>query len=201
MRPHAERHFTVEDYFAIEESSPIRHEFYGGEIFAMAGASLRHNRIVGNVFAALRARLQTSACEVFASDLRVRTPGGLYTYPDMLVVCGGVSLNAADRLDTVVNPTVLVEVLSESTKTYDRGSRFALYRELPTLREYLLIEQTQMLVEQFVNPAAAGDAAGDWPRRAYTNAAEQVELRSLGVALSLAEVYARVEFESAGEWV
>ena len=193
MRPRAERHYTVEDYFAIEESSPIKHEFYGGEIFAMAGASLRHNRLVGNIYAALRARLHDDgACEVFGGDLRVRTPGGLYTYPDVLVVCGGVELSATDRLDTVLNPTALVEVLSDSTKDYDRGGKFALYRELPSLREYVLVEQAQMLVEHFTNPAGGGHAA--WPRRQYTDAQARIMLSALGVELSLAEIYARLDF-------
>src|SRR5205085_5629094 len=159
MRPHAERHYNVEEYFAIEESSAIRHEFYGGEIFAMAGASLRHNRLVGNVYATLRTRLEGSPCEAFSHDLRVRTPGGLYTYPDVLVICGGIELSTDDRLDTVLNPTMLVEVLSDSTRDYDRGGKFALYRELPSLREYLLIEQTTVLVEHYTSPALAGVGA------------------------------------------
>jgi Uma2 family endonuclease len=195
MRPHAERHYTVEEYLAIEESSAVRHEFYDGEIFAMAGASLRHNRIAGNIYATLRARLEGSACEVFASDLRGRTPGGLYTYPDVLVVCGGVELSADDRLDTVLNPTVIVEVLSESTRDYDR-SKFALYRALLTLREYVLVEQESVLVELFTNPLCFSPSAGgraEWARREYGDLQERLSLCSLGVELSLAEIYANVE--------
>jgi Uma2 family endonuclease len=93
----------------------VKHEFYDGQIVAMAGASLSHNRIVGNVFGALRSALEQSRCEAFASDLRVQTPGGLYTYPDVMVVYDGVALSPSDRLDTVTNPTLLVEVLSPST--------------------------------------------------------------------------------------
>ena len=198
MRPHAERHYTVEEYFAIEESSAVRHEFYGGEIFAMAGASLAHNRIVGNVYAALRARLAASPCETFSSDLRVRTPGGLYTYPDLLVVCGGVELSTDDRLDTVLNPTLIVEVLSDSTSDYDRGGKFALYRELPSLREYLLVEQTTLLVEHYTNPALTGGGArAEWPRRQYADAQTHITLASLGIDLPLAEIYARVEVGDA----
>ncbi len=197
MHHQAERHYTIEDYFAIEESSPVRHEFHGGEIFAMAGASLRHNRIVGNVFAALRAQLEGSDCEIFSSDLRVRTPGGLYTYPDLLVVCGGVELSATDRLDTVLNPTVIVEVLSESTKDYDRGGKFTLYRELPSMREYVLIEQTSIRVEHFNNPATVRDARAEWPCQQYADAQARIVINALGVELSLAEIYARVEFDDA----
>ena len=199
MRHQAERHYTVEDYFAIEESSSVKHEFYDGEIFAMAGASLRHNRLVGNIYAALRARLAGAPCEAFSNDLRVRTPGGLYTYPDVLVVCGGVELSADDRLDTVLNPTVLVEVLSDSTRDYDRGGKFARYRELPSLREYLLVEQTATLVEHYTSPTLPGDRGRDeWLRGQYTDAAARFTLASLGVDLSLAEIYARVDVGGAG---
>ena len=194
MSHRPERHYNVEDYFAIEESSAIKHEFFGGEIFAMAGASLRHNRINGNVYAALRARLQGTPCEAFSNDLRVRTPGGLYTYPDVLVVCGSVELSKTDRLDTVLNPTVLVEVLSESTKDYDRGGKFALYRELPSLREYVLIEQELIHVAHYVSPLLASAAHADWTQRQYTRTHESITLPSLGVDLPLAEIYARVDF-------
>ena len=193
MRPHAERHYTVEEYFAIEESSAVRHELYGGEIFAMAGASLAHNRIVGNIYAALRTRLAGSPCEAFSNDLRLRTPGGLYTYPDVLVVCGGVELSTDDRLDTVLNPTLLVEVLSDSTRDYDRGGKFALYRELPCLREYLLVEQTALLVEHYISPALTGGSVRDeWSRQQYTGTQARITLASLGIDLSLTEIYARV---------
>jgi Uma2 family endonuclease len=190
MSRQAERHYTVEDYFAIEESSTVKHEYFGGEIFAMAGASLRHNRITGNVYATLRRRLEGADCEAFSSDLRVRTPGGLYTYPDVLVVCGEVELSD-DRLETVTNPALIVEVLSESTKDYDRGQKFEMYQTLPSLREYVMIEQARASVEQFVRE---GDGAGGslWTRRAYTDAGERVELVSLGVTLTLDEMYARV---------
>jgi Uma2 family endonuclease len=110
-----DRRYTLEEYFSVEESSAVRHEFYQGQILAMPGASLRHHRITGNVFSLLRAAASGMGCEVFASDLRVRTPGGLYTYPDVMVVCGGVELSRHDRLDTVINPTAIIEVLSSST--------------------------------------------------------------------------------------
>lgn len=190
MSHQVERHYTVEDYFAVEESSTTKHEYFGGEIFAMAGASVRHNRIAGNVYAALRAGLRGSSCEAFGSDLRVRTPGGLYTYPDVLVVCGGIQLSG-ERLETVTNPTLIVEVLSASTKDYDRGQKFELYKTIESLREYLLIEQDVLLVERhFRVNAAAPDA---WQRRHYDAPAAQIELDALGVTLSPAEIYGRVD--------
>lgn len=189
MSRQVERHYTIEDYFTIEESSTTKHEYFGGEIFAMAGASVRHNRITGNVYSALRAHLQGSSCEAFGSDLRVRTPGGLYTYPDVQVVCGEVQLSG-ERLETVTNPALIVEVLSASTKDYDRGQKFELYKTIESLHEYLLIEQDVLLVERhFRTSDAAPDA---WQRRNYDTPAAQIELDALGVTLSLAEIYERV---------
>jgi Uma2 family endonuclease len=189
MSRQVERHYTVEDYFAVEESSTTKHEYFGGEIFATAGASLRHNRIAGNVYAALRVSLRGSACEAFGGDLRVRTPGGLYTYPDVLLVRGEVQLSE-ERLETVTNPALIIEVLSASTKDYDRGQKFELYKTIASLREYLLIEQDVLLVERHFR---ANDAAPDaWQRRDYDTPAAQIELDALGVTLSLAEVYERV---------
>jgi Uma2 family endonuclease len=189
MSHQVERHYTIEDYFAIEESSTTKHEYFGGEIFPMAGASVRHNRIAGNVYAALRSSLRSSDCEAFGSDLRVRTPGGLYTYPDVLVVCGEIQLSG-ERLATVTNPTLIVEVLSASTKDYDRGQKFEIYKTIASLREYLLIEQDVSLVERHFR---ANNAATDaWQRRHYDTPAAQIELDAFGITLLLAEIYERV---------
>jgi Uma2 family endonuclease len=189
MSRQAERHYTIEDYFAVEESSTTKHEYFGGEIFAMAGASVRHNRIAGNVYAALRSSLRGSNCEAFGSDLRVRTPGGLYTYPDVLVVCGGIHLSG-ERLETVTNPVMIVEVLSASTKDYDRGQKFEMYKTIASLREYLLVEQDVLLVERHFR---ANDAAPDtWQRQNYDAPVAQIELDTLGITLALAEIYERV---------
>lgn len=189
----AERRYTVEDYFSVEESSTIKHEFCAGQIFAMAGASVAHNRITGNVFAALRAARGQARCDVFASDLRVRTPSGLYTYPDVMVVCGGVQLNPSDRLDTLTNPAILVEVLSDSTAAYDRGEKFRHYQSLATLREYLLIDQSEMRVELY-DVEDERRAQHRWRRHEYSSAGDGVPLPSLGVALALADIYAGVTF-------
>jgi Uma2 family endonuclease len=190
-----ERQHTVEEYFSVEESSTVKHEYYQGQILAMAGASLRHNRLVGNVFSALRVVLAGSACEVFASDLRVLTPGGLYTYPDVMVVCGGVALSPGDRLDTVTNPSAIVEVLSRSTAAYDRGEKYRLYQAVPTLREYLLVDQDTRLVSLHTRPAQDRPAS-EWPRADFSEPTSHVTLPSLGVSLSLAAIYAGVNPEA-----
>jgi Uma2 family endonuclease len=183
-----QRHYTVEDYFCIEASSDIRHEFYQGTIFAMAGASRNHNRIAGNVFAVLRAALSTTPCEAFALDMRLWTPSGLYTYPDVMVICGQIHLTD-DRLETVTNPTVLVEVLSDSTREYDQDEKFALYRSIPTFREYVLIEQATVQVVHWVR--SAGDR---WTSQRYASLQDILPLTTIACELPLTDIYARVEF-------
>jgi Uma2 family endonuclease len=187
-----DRQYTLEEYFSVEESSAIRHEFYQGQILAMAGAPLRHTRITGNVFSALHAAVSGSGCEVFASDLRVRTPGGLYTYPDVMVVCGGVELSQEDRLDTVVNPTAIIEVLSSSTAAYDRGEKFRLYQAFTTLHEYVLIEQAVPLVEHYWRQRS--ESIGPWSQQAYTGVDVEVPLKCFARTFPLSNIYAGVEF-------
>jgi Uma2 family endonuclease len=190
----AGRHYTVEDYFAVEDTSPIKHEYYEGEIFAMTGASLRHNRIARNLLTALSSRFGSTDCEAFGSDLRVRTPGGLLTYPDVTVVCGEIELSNVDRLDTVLNPTVIIEVLSESTRDYDTGEKCRLYCEIPTLLEYITVDQARMRVE-LLSALRSGSnrLPADWERNCYTSASENVKLKSLGIELSMNDIYSRVD--------
>ncbi len=185
-----ERRNTLDDYFAIEEMSEIRHEYFDGEIFAMVGASLKHNRIAGNLLAALKVDSRRTDCDAFISDMRVCTPSGLYTYPDIAVVCGGAKLSA-DQIKALTNPTVIVEVLSESTKRYDRGQNFELYRSIETLREYVLVEQTRIFVERHEKIHL-----GDWARKEHTDADATLELSSIDFRIRLSEIYYRVEFDS-----
>ena len=140
---------TPEEYLALEERADHKSEYYNGEIFAMSGASFNHNVITGNAHAALHQLLSKRPCRTFVNDMRLLTsPKGLYTYPDVMVVCGKIEF-APNRNDTVMNPIVLVEVLSESTKGYDRGEKFAMYRQIPSLKEYVMIDQTQPYVEHY----------------------------------------------------
>ena len=190
----AGRHYTVEDYFAVEEGSAIKHEYYEGEIFAMTGASLRHNRIARNLLTALSTRMGSSDCEAFGSDLRVRTPSGLLTYPDVTVVCGGVELSNVDRLDTVLNPTVIIEVLAESTRDYDTGEKCRLYCEVPALLEYITVDQATLLLEVLSAPIdGSSRLPADWDRKCYTRAGENIGLKSLRIELSMNEIYSRVD--------
>ena len=186
MLQHSQRHYNEDDYFAVEASSGIKHEFYQGEIFAMAGASLAHNHLSADVLTFLRGAVRAQGCSAFGSDLRVKTPDGLFTYPDVMVICGPVALTR-DRPDTVTNPCVIVEVLSDATRDYDRGEKFALYQAIPTLQEYLLIEQDHVHLEHWHR-----QPTGDWAAQTYTILDAVIVLPTLGVTLPLREVYQQV---------
>ncbi len=155
----------------------------------MSGASPRHVWIVSNLNGNLWQHLKGKACRVSASDLRLRvTPAGLYTYPDVMVVCGEPQY-AEDRKDTVLNPVLIVEVLSESTRDYDRGRKFQYYRELPSLIEYLTIEQDQPRVEHWTR-----QSGNHWDFLEYDDLAQSIQLASIDCALPLAEIYDKIEF-------
>ncbi len=178
---------TPEEYLALERKAETRSEYVNGEIYAMAGASREHNLIALNLAAELRTQLRSRSCETYVSDMRVRVkPTGLYTYPDVVVVCGRARFDDKE-LDTLVNPTVLAEVLSPSTEAYDRGGKFAHYRYLESLQEYVLIAQDRMQVEHFARRGS------QWLLTAYNRPDEVLALPSIECALPLQEIYARVE--------
>jgi Uma2 family endonuclease len=179
----ARRHYSLDDYFMVELESVTKHELYDGDIFAMAGASLAHNRIASNLHALLHTAFRGSGCNAFTSDLRIATPGGLYTYPDVSVICGTVEL-VPGRPDTATNPVLLVEVLSDATRDYDRGKKFELYKQIPALQEYLTVEQNALLVEHWRRSSTAL-----WTVKKHTRLAGTVRLQTRRVALPLAEIY------------
>lgn len=181
----AQRHYTIEEYFAVEAMSPVRNEYFDGEILAMAGGSANHNRISRNVLLALEPKLRGGPCESLGSDTRILTASGLYTYPDAVVICGPIILSG----ETITNPTVLVEVLSPSTQAYDRGEKFELYRSIPTFRDYLLIEQNAVDVE---HRRLAGD---QWLSDRKTSLEDVIRLDSIDVDLQIADLYARVQLD------
>ena len=128
-------YYTPDEYLALERKAEYKSEYFGGEIFAMTGASRKHNLVAGNIFAALHLQLKKRPCEIYPSDMRVKvSPTGLYTYPDVAVVCGEPMFDDEQK-DTLLNPTVLVEVLSKSTASYDRGEKFEHYRKIKSLAE------------------------------------------------------------------
>jgi Uma2 family endonuclease len=181
---------TVEEYLAAERRAERKHEYYAGEIFAMAGASRRHALIVTNLVRELSERLRRRPCEVYSTDLRLRVAStGLFTYPDVMVVCGAPEFAAEDP-DTLVNPVLIVEVLSETTKNYDRGEKFRHYRTLASLREYLLVAQDSVHIEQYVR-----QADGSWRLTETGDPEAVIELVSLDCQLPVALIYEKVSFE------
>ena len=184
--------YTPEEYLALERKSPTRHEYYKGEIFAMAGASREHNLIAGNINREIGNQILDRPCESYANDMRVLIEAtGLYTYPDVIVVCGQPEF--LDReVDTLLNPTVIFEVLSESTEAYDRGVKFGHYRRIPSLREYVLVSQDRMLVERYTR---AGGELGSLGVRAARSG--QLRLESIDCAIPLDRIYAKVKFDLA----
>jgi len=199
------RRLTPQEYLAIDEASEIRHEFLDGEIFAMSGATFWHTLIKDNLSQVLRNKLaakDANDCYVLTSDQRVKVSAtGLYTYPDILICCGEPVFDEGIR-NTLVNPRVLIEVLSESTERYDRGAKFGHYRQLASVQEYLLVAQDRPSVERYVREPAAGDSppeADRWVLTAVTDAAGSLPLESVGVEVTLADIYDRVVFPPPGE--
>jgi Uma2 family endonuclease len=177
------RQYTLDDYLSLQRGIEVKLEYFNGEIYVMAGGSAGHNRISRNVLKLFDAALAGSSCEAFGSDMRVSTPSGLYTYPDASIICGPKVGNEAEMIST---PTVVVEVLSDSTRNYDRGEKFDLYRSIPTLRHYLLIEQNVQHVE---HRSLASD--GSWSSE-IVDSAGIVRLPNAGIDLRMAEIYAGV---------
>lgn len=186
-----QKFITPEEYLALEEKADHRSEYCNGEIFALAGGSVNHNLITGNVYAALRQLLAQRPCRAFMSDVRLHVEkSGLYTYPDVMVVCGKIEF-VPGRDDTVTNPTVIVEVWSDSTKAYDRGEKFAMYRQIPTLQEYVMIDQTQPYVEHFRRDGHF------WVLETLEQMETVLALPSLNCEIPLRMIYEKVEWQSA----
>jgi Uma2 family endonuclease len=189
--PAEKRSWTPDEYLAWERLQPTKHEFFDGEIFAMAGATLEHNLLVANVVGELRDALRKQPCNVCPSDMRVNVPAtGLFTYPDAVVFCGKAELKD-EAHDTLLNPTVLVEVLSESSEAYDRGKKFEQYRSIPSFTDYLLVAQDHVLIEHF-----SRQADSSWVLR-EARAGGRIDLASIGVVLQVDEIYLKV-FSAAG---
>ncbi len=183
--------WTVEDYLAFERDSQEKHEFIGGEVYLMTGASESHNLIVTNVIMTLGVQLRRRPCRVYPSDMLVRIAAtGDFHYPDVSVVCGEVVISREAR-DILLNPTVVIEVLSPSTEPYDRGRKFHNYRTLDSLQEYLLIAQDAYRIERFLR-----QTGGQWLFTDVTALDAVLELPSIGCKLAVADVYDKVSFEA-----
>lgn len=184
-------YLTPEEYLAFERRCEYKNEYFDGEIFAMTGASREHNLITVNIGRELSQQLKTRPCEAYISDMRVLIPRTTnYLYPDVVVVCGGPKF-ADSYLDTLTNPTLVVEVLSESTEVYDRGRKFEQYRKLESLREYLLVAQDKLLVERYLRQPGGG-----WLLSEFGRAEEALELPSIECRLLVGDIYHKVEFNA-----
>ena len=187
--PKESRPLTETEYLEIERAAEFKSEFFHGEMFAMAGGTLHHSLIATNLAGEFRNRLRGRTCQPYNADLRLKIETtGLCTYPDLSVICGDPQF-ADGTDDTVVNPTVLVEVLSDSTEAYDRGKKFEHYRQIPSLQEYLLVSQKAPQIEQYIR-----QADGHWLLNEAAGMDRSLELPSLGIAIPLAEIFAKVNF-------
>ncbi|MCG3197883.1 MAG: hypothetical protein GHCLOJNM_02377 [bacterium] len=187
--------YTPEEYLALEREAQSKSEYYAGEVFAMSGATEAHVLIVGNVFAKIHAKLMGRSCKVYMSDMRVKvSETGMYTYPDLSALRGEPRFE--DNLhDTLLNPTVLIEVLSKSTESYDRGARFGHYRAIESLQEYVLVSQESPRVELFTRQPRGG-----WLLTDAIGLEASLRIASLDCDLPLAEVYDKVTFEVPAEF-
>jgi Uma2 family endonuclease len=178
---------SVEDYLAGEEISPVKYEFVYGEVYAMAGTSDNHNRIVGSIYAALLNHLRNSSCEPFMGDIKVRVSPHVYYYPDVLVSCEENPESPYFRNE----PILIVEVISPSTQEIDRREKLLFYQQMPSVREYVVVEQQKMHVE-----IHRRQTDGRWITYYFNqNADEEVEFQSVELTMTLGEIYRRVKFE------
>ncbi|MBV9678316.1 MAG: Uma2 family endonuclease [Acidobacteriaceae bacterium] len=187
-------YLTAEEYLALERQAEFKSEYVNGEMFAMAGTSENHALLVTNLVAELRQALRRGPCRVYSSDMRVCvSPAGRYTYPDVVVACEKPKFLDGTQ-DTLLNPTLLIEVLSPSTADYDRGGKFQSYRTLASLEEYLTVAQDQIHMEQWHK-----QPDGRWILTEYTAASNCLRLESLSVELSIADIYEKVTLDEPGE--
>ncbi|MGH7127171.1 MAG: Uma2 family endonuclease [Planctomycetaceae bacterium] len=180
--------YTVEEYLDFERGSDSKHEYYAGEIFAMVGASEPHVLIVTNVVIELGSQLKGRRCKVYSNDMRLKVgPTGLYTYPDVMAVCGEAEFDDA-QFDTLLNPNVVIEAFSPSTEDYDRGAKFEHCRRVPSLTDYVLISQSTRRVEHY-----SRQADGGWLLTEVTAADGVVQLKSIGCELRLGDIYDKID--------
>lgn len=179
--------YTPAEYLARERLAETKSEYLNGEIIAMSGASRRHNLIVGNLGSELNQQLRRRPCETYIGDMRVRvTATGLYTYPDVVVACPPIEFEDAE-VDTLLNPVVIVEVLSPSTEAYDRGARFRQYRRLESLKEYVLVSQDAPRIERYVRQ---GDL---WVLSEVSGLDAELALETIACSVRLADIYDKVQ--------
>jgi Uma2 family endonuclease len=187
------RLLTEEEYLLVERRAELKSEYYRGEMFQMAGAKRAHNLITGNLVRVIGNEFQDKSCEVYSSDMRVKASSDFYTYPYVVAVCGGPRF-LDDELDTLLNPLVIIEVLSESTQKYDESFKVPEYRRLPSLKELALVNQEMPYIEIYQR-----ERGTPWKMSTITGLDATLSLKSIGCKIPLAEVYAKVKFPRGWE--
>ncbi|QNN40346.1 Uma2 family endonuclease [Pedobacter roseus] len=183
------RHYTVEEYLEMEKASTVKHEYFQGEVFAMSGAGDNHNEIFSNVFGEICNKLKDKPCRPYGSDKRMNIPENtLFTYPDISIYCNGLIHSEFDD-DTSILPTVIIEILSPSTKNYDKGKKFNLYKDIPSLKEYIMIESESVLVDAYyINEEK------NWALNQHKELSEALTFVSMGFNIALSDIYYYVTF-------
>jgi Uma2 family endonuclease len=177
-------YITPEEYLEMESTALDKHEYYQGKIYAMSGASIPHNMIASNMMYLLKSKLKGAGCKPFGSDLRIHIPiNSLYTYPDLSIICGDIE-KTKDKFDTVTNPAVIIEILSPSTRDYDLGSKFNFYRNIPSLKEYILIDSEAVGVTHFY--ITQDDK---WQLNDIKNLEDRLSINSISTTLDINEIY------------
>jgi Uma2 family endonuclease len=185
-----QKFITEEEYLLIERQSLEKNEYFNGEIFAMAGSSEEHANISSNINSLIHLQLRKRPCKTYQSDLRVHIPKtGLYTYPDVVIVCGKPQLLDDTYLDTLVNPTLIVEVLSPTTADYDKGAKFEHYRTIDSLQEYVLVWQDKKRVARYTK-----QTDNSWLLTDFIGEDAEIELKSIECRLTMDDIYDKVEF-------
>ncbi len=185
------KYISPEEYLEFERAALEKHEYFDGEIFDMAGTSEEHANISSNINASLNFQLKKRPCKSYQSDLRVHIPAtGLYTYPDVIVVCGKPQLAQDTYLDTLLNPTLIVEVLSPPTADYDKGTKFDHYRSIESLREYVLVWQDKKRAARYTK-----QADGSWLLHDFIGEDAEIVLTSIDCSLSIEDIYDKVDFD------
>lgn len=175
---------SIEEYLEMENASLEKHEYYKGEVFAMSGAKVPHNEICVNLIVALKNKLRGKRCKPFGSDQRIHIPSNtLFTYPDISIVCGEI-ITLNDDEYNVLNPSVIIEVLSPKTKNYNRGEKFKLYRDINTLKEYILVDSQSLHIEVF-----RLNENNHWELEEYNDANNYLETKAINESVLIAEIY------------
>lgn len=188
---YSKQKISIEEYLEMETATLEKHEYYKGEVFAMSGAKLPHNTITRNLSGLLFAKLKGKTCKPFGSDLRIHIPSNtLFTYPDISIICDDVKTLNDDEFNAI-NPAVIIEVLSKTTKNYDRGEKFKLYRDIDTLKEYILVDSESLHIEIF-----RLNENNHWELEEYNNTENFLEIKTIYESIPIAEIYDGVKFAS-----